>query len=256
MKSRRDFLKLAAVSAAGLGVGLPCWAASPGGPVREVPSPEQLTAKRWAIVIDTAKFQSEEDFRRCIEACHTIHNVPHIEGTREVKWIWTDHYEHTFPSQYNPHMAEQIKDREFFLLCNHCDQPPCVRVCPTRATFKRADGVVMMDFHRCIGCRYCMAGCPYGARSFNFSDPRRNLKEEEINMTFPTRTKGVVEKCNLCYERLAVGKIPACVEASQGAMFFGDLADPQSEVSKVLRERPTMRRSPELGTFPSVFYII
>jgi Fe-S-cluster-containing dehydrogenase component len=255
-KSRRDFLKVAAVTAAALGVAAPCWAAQPVGPARELPSPEELKGQRWAIVIDTAKFKTEEDFRRCIEACHSIHNVPAIDSNQEIKWLWTDEYEHTFPSQYNPYMAEQIGKREFLLLCNHCEHPPCVRVCPTKATFKRADGVVMMDFHRCIGCRYCMAGCPYGARSFNFSDPRRFLTDEQTNMEFPTRTKGVVEKCNLCYERLAVGQIPACVEVSKGAMVFGDLADPQSEVSKILRERPTMRRKPELGTFPSVFYII
>jgi Fe-S-cluster-containing dehydrogenase component len=255
-KSRRNFLKMAAVTAAGLGVGVPCWAAERMGPVTELPNPEALRGQRWAIVIDTTRFQTEEDFRRSIEACHSIHNVPVIGTTKEVKWIWTDTYEHTFPEQYNPYMAEQIYKRRYLLLCNHCDSPPCVRVCPTRATFKRADGVVMMDFHRCIGCRYCMAGCPYGARSFNFSDPRRYLKDEEINMEFPTRSKGVVEKCNLCYERLAVGQIPACVEASEGAMFFGDLADPNSEVRKILRERNTLRRKPELGTFPSVFYII
>jgi len=113
----------------------------------------------------------------------------------------------------------------------------------------------MMDYHRCIGCRYCMAGCPYGARSFNFKDPRPYI--EEINPNYPTRTKGVVEKCNFCSERLAKGLLPACVEAStNGGLVFGDLDDPNSEVRKVLDTQFTVQRKPSLGTKPKVFYIL
>ncbi|HIJ59758.1 MAG TPA: 4Fe-4S dicluster domain-containing protein, partial [Nitrospirae bacterium] len=121
-------------------------------------------------------------------------------------------------------------------------------------TFKRPDGIVMMDMHRCIGCRFCMAGCPYGARSFNFKDPRPFIKE--INPEFPARMKGVVEKCTLCYELLAVGKQPACAEHSNGAIVFGDLKDPNSEVRKLIASNFTIRRKPDLGTGPSVFYVI
>ena len=113
----------------------------------------------------------------------------------------------------------------------------------------------MMDFHRCIGCRFCMAACPYGARSFNWVDPRPYI--EKVNPEYPTRTKGVVEKCLFCYERLAQGKVPACVEACpEKALIFGDLADENSEVSKILKERVAIRRKAELGTNPSVFYLI
>jgi molybdopterin-containing oxidoreductase family iron-sulfur binding subunit len=112
----------------------------------------------------------------------------------------------------------------------------------------------MMDFHRCIGCRFCMAACPYGARSFNFRDPRPFIKE--TNLKFPTRMKGVVEKCSFCAERLAEGKLPACVEASNGILIFGDLDDPQSEVRQILRENYTIRRKQNLGTGPSVYYIV
>ncbi|MFP4072206.1 MAG: sulfate reduction electron transfer complex DsrMKJOP subunit DsrO [Desulfovibrionales bacterium] len=257
MKSRRDFLKIAAVTAAGLGLKTPCWAAMPTGPVKEIPGPDALKGERWAIVIDTRKF-NEELFEKCIQACHQIHNVPDFGDEKEIKWIWKDTYEHTFPYQDNPYQSQGVKDREFLLLCNHCEHPPCVRVCPTKATFQREDGVVMMDFHRCIGCRYCMAGCPYGARSFNYRDPRLffNGEEQKLNMEFPTRGKGVVEKCNFCYERLMIGQIPACVEVSEGAMLFGDLADPKSEVSRALKENYTIRRKPSLGTYPNVFYII
>jgi Fe-S-cluster-containing dehydrogenase component len=141
------------------------------------------------------------------------------------------------------------------VLCNHCNNPPCVRVCPTKATFKRdSDGLVLMDFHRCIGCRFCMAGCPYGARSFNYRDPQPAIAEIQPNFT--PRTKGVVEKCNFCAERLARGEMPACVEASEGAAVFGDLNDPSSNVRKILAEQYAITRKPELGTYPSVFYII
>ena len=140
-------------------------------------------------------------------------------------------------------------------LCNHCENPPCVAVCPTKATFKRDDGIVMMDYHRCIGCRYCMAACPYGARSFNWQDPRPFI--HAIDKGYPTRTKGVVEKCNFCDERLAGGLAPACVDACKGAcLAFGDLNDEHSEANRLLRSRPAMQRKPELGTRPKVFYLL
>jgi molybdopterin-containing oxidoreductase family iron-sulfur binding subunit len=99
-----------------------------------------------------------------------------------------------------------------------------------------------------------MAACPYGSRSFNFRDPRPFI--EERNPKFPTRMKGVVEKCNFCAERLAVGELPACVEASNGALTCGDLDDPKSEVRELLRSNFTIRRKPALGAGPSVFYIV
>jgi molybdopterin-containing oxidoreductase family iron-sulfur binding subunit len=113
----------------------------------------------------------------------------------------------------------------------------------------------MMDWHRCIGCRYCVAGCPYGSRSFNWRDPAPHVGE--VNPDFPTRTRGVVEKCNFCEERLARGEGPACVTACKGqALIFGDLEDPDSEIRKVLRERPSVRRKVALGTQPEVFYLL
>jgi Fe-S-cluster-containing dehydrogenase component len=113
-----------------------------------------------------------------------------------------------------------------------------------------------MDFHRCIGCRFCMAACPYGSRSFNFVDPRTGLDDKEINRQFPTRMKGVVEKCNFCAERLAVGQMPACVEASNGALTFGDLKDPHSNVRELLKENFTIRRNSVIGTEPCIYYIV
>jgi Fe-S-cluster-containing dehydrogenase component len=112
-----------------------------------------------------------------------------------------------------------------------------------------------MDPHRCIGCRFCMAACPYGSRSFNWEDPRPYLSK--TNPDYPTRTKGVVEKCTFCDERLAVGKLPICVESCPvHAMIFGDLKDPKARVGELLREHYSICRKPELGTEPGVYYLV
>jgi len=213
------------------------------------------TGRQMAMVVDTSKCLREEGCDRCIRACHQAHNVPEIaDPAREVKWIWKEPFEAAFPSMEGEHLQESLKEREVLVLCNHCANPPCVRVCPTGATWKReSDGIVMMDWHRCIGCRYCVAACPYGSRSFNWSDPREQLVQ--INDQFPTRTKGVVEKCTFCEERLAKGQLPACVEAcEENALVFGDIDSP--EISELLRENFTLRRKPELGTEPQIFYIL
>lgn len=258
--SRRRFLQLAGISAVGLGVKpvFNAFAVEHGeGAEPHVQKGEKvLTARQWAMVIDTRKLQKAEDLEPLIEACHKYHNVPKLENkNHEIKWIWESEYHNVFPTLPNRFLSEEVEHRPFLVLCNHCENPPCVRACPTKATFKRpSDGIVMMDFHRCIGCRFCMAACPFGARSFNFRDPRPFLKEQ--NKGFPTRTKGVVEKCNFCNERLAIGLMPACVEASKGALVFGDLYDPNSEVRELLKTNYTIRRKESLGTEPSVYYIV
>jgi len=172
-----------------------------------------------------------------------------------VKWIWKEPFERTFAIEDPDTVTAALRGREVLVFCNHCDNPPCVRVCPTQATWKRDDGVVAIDEHRCIGCRYCVAACPYGSRSFNFVDPRPFLVH--TTSEYPTRTRGVVEKCNLCEERLAKGQPPACVRACPGgAMLFGDLRDPDSEIRKALAARYSIRRKPELGTRPQVHYLV
>lgn len=254
---RREFLKIAGASTiVGLLGG---WAAvellAPGEfEERHVPGPEALTAKRWAMMVDMKKMD-EETAEKCIEVCHRIHNVPDIgDSRREIKWIWLEPFKNAFPGQYQDNIAEHFKGKPFMVLCNHCDNPPCVRVCPTKATWKREDGVVMMDQHRCIGCRFCMAACPFGSRSFNWGDPRPFIKSR--NPEYPTRETGVVEKCSFCAERLAKGLMPACVEVSNGALLFGDLADTESEVRKNLRTHYAIRRKPYLGTSPQAYYIV
>ncbi|HZK87270.1 MAG TPA: 4Fe-4S dicluster domain-containing protein [Syntrophomonas sp.] len=252
--NRRDFLKV--IAAAGIGgtvvfEGLDNFGAKAAEMNK---SSKVLQVKHLGMVIDVSKFQTKEDYQRVAVACHSYHNVPNIDNVnQEVKWIWKDDFEHTFAELESRYLSEEIKTKEFPVLCNHCESPACVRVCPTQATFKRDDGIVSMDYHRCIGCRFCMAACPFGARSFNFSDPRPYL--DQVNPEIPTRTKGVVEKCTFCVERLDKGLQPLCVEASRGGIIFGDLEDPNSEVRKILQENFAIRRKVELGTGPSIYYI-
>jgi molybdopterin-containing oxidoreductase family iron-sulfur binding subunit len=258
--SRRRALQLLGLSAAALSAPpvFNALATDAPAPAPKIgPGKEALTAKQWAMVIDSRKFKSEKDVAPLIEACHKIHNVPHWDEKRwEIKWLWATHYEHAFTGTISTRfIAEEVQHRPFLVLCNHCENPPCVRACPTKATFKRPeDGIVMMDFHRCIGCRFCMAACPFGARSFNYRDPRPALKQ--TNKQFPTRMKGVVEKCNFCVELLAEGKLPACVEASGGKLAFGDLFDEKSKVRELIKTHYTIRRKVNLGTEPAVYYIV
>ena len=261
--TRREFMKIAGCSAVGLVLPvfpspLPAQAVPVGAGVQPAPVAPgafpALQAKRWAMTVELKKCRP--GCRDCLAACHAEHNVPDFKNPKDdVRWIGLEKLAHVFPTEAHPRMPEGILTLPVPVLCNHCENPPCVRVCPTQATFKRADGIVMMDYHRCIGCRFCMAACPYGSRSMNFRDPRPFISK--INPAFPTRTKGVVEKCNFCEERLARGILPACVLAcKEKALSFGDLDDPRSAVRLVLDKNPSLRRRAELGTGPQVYYIL
>lgn len=254
---RRKFIKLSGLTALGLaGHSLADTLSSAKLPTT-LPHEHPLIGKRWAMVIDLKKCRQHEGCKDCITACHRIHNVPDFGNPKdEIKWIWEESFEHAFHEQGHEHINDDLKHSHVLLLCNHCDNPPCTRVCPTQATWKREkDGIVMMDWHRCIGCRYCVAACPYGSRSFNWRDPRPFIKE--IQAEYPTRMRGVVEKCTFCDERLAKGLLPACVEAcKEKAMVFGDLEDPDSEVRELLGSHFAIRRKPALGTQPEVYYLV
>ena len=224
-----------------------------------VAGPQALTANRWAMIIDLVKCAQQEGCTDCVDACNKAHNVPASpDYAHRIQWIWKSSFQSAFPNEQNQYQAEELKELPVPVLCNHCENPPCVRVCPTKATWKREDGIVMMDWHRCIGCRYCMAACPYGARNFHFVDPTPYI--EHWNEDFPSATKGVVDKCNFCAERLAKGGLPVCVMACQKsadcALHFGDLNDPNSEVSKILSTRYAVLRKPDLGTGPNVYYLV
>jgi molybdopterin-containing oxidoreductase family iron-sulfur binding subunit len=157
----------------------------------------------------------------------------------------------------------------------HCEDPPCVTVCPAKATYKRPDGIVIQNFRRCIGCKYCIAACPYGVRNFNYKeqDEKEYLRpdlppdrEDRGVWPFPRRVHGVVEKCTFCFHRidqaLREGKnigddvVPACAEACPArAISFGDLDDGNSQVSQLLATRQWFRLREGMGTSPKVFYL-
>ncbi len=250
-RERRALLKLAGLTVVGLAGG--AFARTVEASSKHAVKPG---TKRLAMVIDPRKCLEKDGCTDCIGACHAVHNVPPIDDPRhEVKWIWKEKFSGAFPDQEAEYVDEALTSKPVLVFCNHCDNPPCVRVCPTQATWRRDDGIVMMDWHRCIGCRYCVAGCPYGSRSFNWVDPRPFLKSPTPD--FPTRTKGVVEKCTFCDERVAKGQQPACVEAcKEKALVFGDLNDPDSAVRQTLRARFALRRKAGLGTRPAIHYLV
>jgi len=253
--TRRDFLKMAGLTAAVL-VLPPRLAGGADKVVTPSAAPLPLAGpgRRWAMAVEPRKCRP--DCRACIDACHGVHNVPDFGNPKDdVHWIGRAPMGKVFPAETHAGLPETLRGLPVPVLCNHCINPPCVRVCPTKATFQRADGIVVMDYHRCIGCRFCMAACPYGARSMNWRDPRPFVAK--LNVDFPTRTQGVVEKCNFCEERLAKGLPPACVVACpEKALTFGDLEDPRSAVRELLGRHFSLRRRPELGTEPQIYYIL
>ena len=142
--------------------------------------------------------------------------------------------------------------------CQQCDNPPCVTVCPVEATWKEEDGIVVVDYNWCIGCRYCEAACPYHARRFNWEKPE--LSPEEVNpnqgyLSNRIRPQGTMEKCHFCLHRTREGRQPACLEACPtGARVFGDINDPESDINWVIKNKRVFVLKEELGTQPSFFY--
>jgi len=158
---------------------------------------------------------------------------------------------------------EKVPDKNFFYVpvqCQQCEKPPCVKACPVRATFRDPNGVVVIDYNWCIGCRMCQLACPYQARRFNWGEPK--LSAEEMNPKTHyfgnrPRMRGVMEKCTFCLQRTREGRNPACLEACPvGARKFGNLLDPDSEVRKVLATKKVFRLKDEMSTYPKFFYYI
>ena len=159
---------------------------------------------------------------------------------------------------YEPKAVPE-KDAQYMpIACMQCEKPPCVKVCPVRTTYREADGPVVIDYNWCIGCRMCMSACPYWARRINLTNPV--LPKEEMNpvthyLGNRPRMRGVVEKCHWCLQRTRQGRYPACVEVCPvGARKFGNLLDPESEVSLTLARKNVFRLKAELNTFPKFFY--
>jgi tetrathionate reductase subunit B len=217
-------------------------------PGRGSARPRKASAEtKWGMVIDLTKCQS--DCTECLDACRNENNVAlHGDPRWDVHWIRKVTID-------KKEKEERTLDtpKSVILLCNHCDKPPCAQVCPVQATYRRDDGIVVVDHHRCIGCRYCMIACPYNARFFNFKD-----NERWPNRELPKRSHGVAEACNLCAHRLddPEGGEPACVAACpNGALAVGNLKEPTSNVSELIASSPTKRIRPDLGTEPKVYYI-
>lgn len=202
--------------------------------------------------------------RRCQWGCKEENNIP---DTISPPWIEVFELSDEVDLTGNPHQeelragvttsyTEAPLEGKWYLpvQCYHCDNPPCVKVCPTGATYKDRDGLVLMDYDRCIGCRFCVVACPYSARRFNWLRPE--LADDEVNPLVPVRPIGVVEKCTFCVHRVREGRLPRCVEVCPvGARHFGDINDPQSEVSKILKSNMSFRLLEEQNTGPNIRYI-
>ena len=198
------------------------------------------------------------DLHRCIGcntcalACKMQNNVPDGMLWNRVLTEGCDRFDSA--EGVYPHLTRTYLP----LACQHCENPACERVCPTGATYKDDKGRVEIDYDKCIGCRMCIAACPYtGVRSFNWEEPKYAIGQDMGDADVPKHQKHTVEKCTMCWHRLAKGKQPACVEVCPARVrYFGDFDDPDSEVSKLIREREYMQLLPEKGTKPSVYYLV
>ncbi len=227
---------------------------------------ERKGSPRWGMVIDLDRCTG---CQACVTACQVENNVPPptAEGAaqgRSIRWMdLVPHVEGEYP---------RVKAALLPRPCMHCDNPPCIKVCPVGATTKGEDGIVIQVYARCIGCRYCTNACPYTLRYFNWYEPAwPDALGLAVNPDVSVRPKGVVEKCTFCHHRLqkardrasAEGRdleageyVPACVEACPTrAMTFGDLDDPTSEAALQSRSPRVFRLLEELGTEPKVFYL-
>ena len=241
---RRRFLKASAVLSAGAAgaYALPLLTSfKSSAETTRAPS----TKLRWGMVIDLTR--CPDNCTACVDACKKENNVNTSgDKLRDIHRIRKVTLEST--------LSAAPARKSVPLLCNHCDNPPCAVACPIKATTKREDGIVIVDPHRCMGCRYCMIACPYNARHFNFKE-----NPEQPNPAYPKRQHGVAESCNLCAHLLDQGKRPACVDACANvnaqALTVGNLNDPHSEISTLIRNHPVKRLREDLGTEPKVFYI-
>lgn len=198
--------------------------------------------------------------RRCAEACHKENNHDRPSNNSYIRVLEMNQGSMDL-EQGNADYDHPVPDKGKYYLpvqCQQCDNPPCVDVCPVQATWKEADGVVVVDYNWCIGCRYCMAACPYHARRFNWRKPE--IPAAEINpdqglLSNRVRPQGVVEKCTFCLHRTREGRLPACLEACPtGARVFGNLLDPNSDIRWVIENKRVFVLKEELGTRPRFFY--
>ena len=245
--SRREFLSRAAVAGTvtiAPGVFLHSTAHASDGNRSSRKLTDEISSKnRWGMLIDTAK--CADGCTDCVDACNEEHGLldSHVNSadTQKTQYI----RKVTLKDKSTGH------ESSLPMLCQHCETAPCADVCPTGASFVRADGIALVDKHICIGCRYCMMACPYKARSF----VHENIKNQTLSSP---RGKGTVESCTMCVTRIDNGGIPACVEActkeNHNAMIFGDLNNPNSTISQELKRRGGKQLRPDLALNTGVRY--
>lgn len=292
--SRRDFLKAgaAAIGAAAVGAAMgPLQTAAGNSSVQEfiqrhykelsndemkvvLARLEEKTRERYGIdvTIEDVPANEGESFayalnlsvcvgcRQCAEACHKENNHDRATHQSYIRVLEMEKGSIDLESGNSTYTHAVPDDDHFYMpiQCHQCDNPPCVKACPTEATWKEADGIVTVDYNWCIGCRYCEAACPYHARRFNWTEPE--IPAEEINphqsyLSNRIRPQGVVEKCTFCLHRTRKGRHPACLEACPtGARVFGNLLDPKSEINWVLNNKRVFVLKEEAGTIPRFFY--
>ncbi|MDO8716468.1 MAG: 4Fe-4S dicluster domain-containing protein [Dehalococcoidales bacterium] len=263
---RRDFIKYSTGSIALLALGKFVGVPLVTKPVQARISDGQGTvadpSNRFTLVIDVGACIG---CRTCQLACKAENNIP---DTISPPWIEVFEVK-TGQSVTGEPSPEDIKngtttsytksplEGRWYLpvACNHCDNPPCVKVCPVGATYKDKDGIVLIDYDKCIGCRFCVVACPYSARRFNLFKPE--VPGDKVNPLVPVRPLGVVEKCTFCVHRTRRGVLPRCVEVCPvRARHFGNLNDPESEVSRLLNSNQHFSLLGELNTGPNLRYIV
>ena len=209
-----------------------------------------MSEKHYAMAIDVTRCIG---CSTCAMACKVENNLP--QGIWWNRVITDGGEENDAPAGEYP----SLKMNQYTVSCQHCENPACAKVCPVGATYKdEQTGVVIQDFDKCIGCRMCMTACPYtGVRSFNWDEPVYALDYAIGDVDAPSHQKHTVEKCTFCRHRLEKGLLPACVDVCPGrARIFGDLNDPDSEISKALKTRNYKQLLDDRGTNPSLFYLL
>jgi molybdopterin-containing oxidoreductase family iron-sulfur binding subunit len=203
-----------------------------------------------------------EGFMECVAACVKENNLDRKSNTQYIRIFEMEHGEMSPESGNGKYFHEVPVEDHFYMgvQCFHCEKAPCVKACPTQATYREPDGIVVVDYDWCIGCRYCIAACPYYGRRFNWNEPYVPVKEMTKKQHYlgnRMRTRGQMEKCTFCVQRSREGRLPACVEACPtGARVFGNLLDPKSEIRYVLKNKKVFRFKEELGTDAKYWYFI
>lgn len=199
------------------------------------------------------------DGQRCI-GCHTCSVACRIENNLPQGTWWNRALTDGGEDMDTPAgIFPDVKMSYLTVACQHCENPACVKVCPVGATYRDEEtGIVRQDYDKCIGCRMCMAACPYtGVRSFNWEEPAYSVDFAVGDVDVAKHQKHTVEKCTFCYQRQARGEVPACMDLCPArARHFGDLDDPASDISKLVSEREYMQLLPSEGTRPSVYYLV